>query len=102
MATDKPRFTITLSDEMYAHVSAYKAEHRISTQSKAIQNLIAVGIKTVEEKNNSNVNFNRVYAKTEESLLDSWRKADERAKEDVGHALRDFGFSYERKKEKEA
>lgn len=38
----------------------------------------------------------------EKSLIKAWRSADERAKEDVSHALRDFGFSYEKPKEKEA
>lgn len=38
----------------------------------------------------------------EKSLVNAWRSADERAKEDVSHALRDFGFSYEKPKEKEA
>ena len=38
----------------------------------------------------------------EKSLVKAWRSADERAKEDVSHALRDFGFSYEKPKEKKA
>lgn len=48
MATDKPRFTITLSDELYDDVTRYKDSRNISTQSKAIQNLVAAAIKALE------------------------------------------------------
>lgn len=44
MATDKPRFTITLSDEIFAQVMDYKKEMHLSTQSKAIQQLVALGL----------------------------------------------------------
>lgn len=44
MATDKPRFTITLDDDTYAEVMAYKAKNKLSTQSKAVQRLVALGL----------------------------------------------------------
>lgn len=47
MATDLPRFTITLPEEMYDRVTQYKEEQKISTQSKAIQKLIAAGLESV-------------------------------------------------------
>ena len=50
MATDKPRFTITLSDELYDDVTRYKDSRNISTQSKAIQNLVAAAIKALAEE----------------------------------------------------
>lgn len=50
MATDKPRFTITLPDDVYASVMQYKEAHKISTQSKAIQRLIAIGLETITGK----------------------------------------------------
>lgn len=50
MATDLPRFTITLPEEMYNRVTQYKEEQKISTQSKAIQKLIAVGLESVASK----------------------------------------------------
>lgn len=46
MATDKPRFTITLPDDVFAQVAQYKAENKISTQSKAIQKLIGIGLES--------------------------------------------------------
>ena len=44
MATDKPRFTITLDEDTYAEVMAYKAKNKLSTQSKAVQRLVALGL----------------------------------------------------------
>ena len=47
MATDKPRFTITLDDDTYAEVMAYKAKNKLSTQSKAVQRLVALGLESL-------------------------------------------------------
>ena len=44
MATDKPRFTITLDDDTYAEVIAYKDKHGLATQSKAIRQLVEIGL----------------------------------------------------------
>ena len=49
MATDKPRFTITLDPDMLASVLKYKEKNRLSTQSKAIQQLIELGIHDTQE-----------------------------------------------------
>jgi phage repressor protein C with HTH and peptisase S24 domain len=50
MATDKPRFTITLPDALYDEVTRYKDEKNISTQSKAIQKLVAAAIQALAEE----------------------------------------------------
>ena len=50
MATDLPRFTITLPEEMYARVSDYQKQQGIKTQSKAIQRLVACGLEAVREE----------------------------------------------------
>lgn len=44
MATDKPRFTITLDDDTYAEVMAYKEKNGLATQSKAIRQLVEIGL----------------------------------------------------------
>lgn len=36
----------------------------------------------------------------EETLVTAWRQADQRAKDDVAHALRNFGFELEEPQEK--
>lgn len=44
MATEKPRFTITLDEELYKDVLDYKENNAISTQSKAIQRLVRLAV----------------------------------------------------------
>ena len=43
MATEKPRFTITLNDELYSKVNEYQHSKRFPTQTKAIVDLIERG-----------------------------------------------------------
>lgn len=45
MATDKPRFTLTIPDEMLARVERYQTARKLKTKSKAIQRLIEIGLK---------------------------------------------------------
>lgn len=44
MATDKPRFTITVPDEMLDDIIAFQQENHFATRSGAIQQLICLGI----------------------------------------------------------
>lgn len=60
MATDKPRFTITLDDETFDEVLAFKDRMNLKTQSKAIQKLVELGLaglaaeQPAEEKTDAN------------------------------------------------
>ena len=47
MATDKPRFTITMDTQSLDRVDDYRYSHRINTQSKAILELVQEGLKMV-------------------------------------------------------
>lgn len=47
MATDKPRFSITVSEELYNSINEYQHEHRIQTQTKAIVELLKIGIEHI-------------------------------------------------------
>ena len=49
MATDKPRFSLTLDPDMLAKVLDYKEKNHLSTQNKAVQQLIALGIQETQE-----------------------------------------------------
>ena len=48
MATDKPRFTITMDTQTLDRVDDYRYSHRINTQSKAILELVQEGLKRVD------------------------------------------------------
>ena len=47
MATDKPRFSITVSEELYNSINEYQHKHRIQTQTKAIVELLKIGIEHI-------------------------------------------------------
>lgn len=47
MATDKPRFSITLDYDTMDSVMEYKKTNNLSTQSKAIQRLIEIGLESI-------------------------------------------------------
>lgn len=51
MATDKPRFSVTFTDESYAKIQKYKSDHNISTQSKAVAQLVERAIDEIESEN---------------------------------------------------
>ena len=49
MATEKPRFSVTFSDESFEKIQKYKKENSISTQSKAVAQLVELAINKMEE-----------------------------------------------------
>lgn len=53
MATDKPRFSITVSEELYNSINEYQHEHRIQTQTKAIVELLKIGIEHILSESES-------------------------------------------------
>ena len=50
MATDKPRLSISMSEERFAQVLEFKKERGIATQSKAILQLMEMGLRDMEKE----------------------------------------------------
>lgn len=50
MATDKPRFSLTLDERTMSQVLAYQQKHGLSTKSRAIQALVQSGLEDYKEK----------------------------------------------------
>lgn len=44
MATDKPRFSVTFTDDSFEKIRKYQKENNISTQSKAVAQLVELAI----------------------------------------------------------
>lgn len=44
MATEKPRFSVTFSDDSFEKIQKFKEENNISTQSKAVAKLVELAI----------------------------------------------------------
>lgn len=51
MATDKPRFSITMEEDMLGEVEQFQQMHNISTKSKAVIRLTKIGLETVNKTN---------------------------------------------------
>lgn len=52
MATDKPRFSVTFTDDSFSKIQQFKNENNISTQSKAVARLVELAISNIEAENN--------------------------------------------------
>lgn len=52
MPTDRPRLTVTLTDEMLRDVEDFRFSRRIKTQSAALSELIKIGMQRLESELN--------------------------------------------------
>lgn len=55
MSTEKPRFTITMDEELLQAIDDYKFEHRIKNQSKAIVQLARIGLEQIKFEENEKI-----------------------------------------------
>lgn len=53
MATDKPRFSVTFTDDSFDKIQKYRKENNISTQSKAVARLVELAINEIESESSS-------------------------------------------------
>lgn len=49
MATNKPRFSVTFSDDTFEKIKKYQDKNKISTQSKAVANLVEMAVFEIEK-----------------------------------------------------
>lgn len=63
MATDKPRYTVSVDDELFQQIEDFRFEHRFQTRSEATVELIRLGLEALQkeqeeaQKSNSNQNL---------------------------------------------
>ena len=93
MATDKPRFSITLDPEMLNDVLKYKESNRLSTQSKAIQCLIEIGIRDAQQNVSSPA---PALSPDEEQLVDDYRSLNKDGREYIRQTMAMAKRSYVR------
>lgn len=76
MPTDKPRITITLTEELLQEVENYRFSHHIKTQSKALNQLIDRGISVlmadIEAKKEEPVTVDGL-GEDERRFIEVWR-----------------------------
>lgn len=93
MATTKPRFSITVSDEIYEEINTYQHEHRLSTQTKAITALIEKGIEALQRGEDLPVSAPAPASdltNEEWALVLAYRSADPKSRAMVDLALADY------------
>lgn len=80
MATEKPRFTITMDESLLEKIDDYKFESRIKNQSKAIVELVRIGLDRLEEQDAEQIK--KAASRTEAAKkadVDSFKKVLDRA-----------------------
>lgn len=94
MATDKPRFSITLDPKLFSEVLDYKEKNRLSTQSKAVQRLIELGIQ--ETKENPSLVFMSLEP-DEKLFLEDYRDLNKEGQDYIRQTMAMVKRSYVRK-----
>ena len=52
MATDKPRYTISVDDDLFQQIEDYRFENRFQTRSEATVELIKLGLAQIRKEHN--------------------------------------------------
>lgn len=77
MATDKPRFSLTMDESLLNRVENYQLKHKISTKSKAIQALVEVGLRDLNQPSAAlNAKENLTLNDEDEELLRLYHQLD--------------------------
>lgn len=50
MATEKPRYSITLDEEMFREIEDFRVEHRYQTRNQATIELIRLGLAEIKKQ----------------------------------------------------
>lgn len=53
MATDKPRYTVSVDKELFQKIEDFRFEHRFQTRSEATVELIKLGLEKSKELENA-------------------------------------------------
>ncbi len=58
MATDKPRYTVSVDNELFQQIEDFRFEHRYQTRSEATVELIRLGLETLKKEQKISQNHN--------------------------------------------
>lgn len=87
MATTKPRFSITVTDEMLSIINDYQHKNKMATQTKAVVALIEKGIEVIESNYNRATSDNFGISFLDKKMLEIFHKLDVHGKEMVEMVL---------------
>ncbi len=80
MATDKPRFSVSFSEESFERIKNYKKKNKISTQSKAVAKLVELALDDMEKVGVIN-NPSSEADERESQLIGMYRSMNEEGKD---------------------
>lgn len=80
MATDKPRFSISVDEEMRRFIIDYQHRNKLSTQTKAVIALIEKGIDAIKRNDTTPVT-NNAPSNKDEALLGSFHQLNDEGQE---------------------
>ncbi len=93
MATDKPRFSVTFTDDSFKKIREFQKENNISTQSKAVAQLVEIAISEIESEidvtavKTTQAGFDSELSPTEKTHMKKYRSLDQYGKEAVDGVL---------------
>ena len=58
MATNKPRYTVSVDNDLFRQIEDFRFEHRYQTRSEATVELIRLGLETLKKDQETRQNHN--------------------------------------------
>ena len=76
MPTEKPRFTITMDQELFDRVNEYQHRNRMSTQTKAVLTLISKGIAQTSSESGTSAPAGRIISQAALDIAEKYDRLD--------------------------
>lgn len=90
MSTDRPRYTVSVDDELLKQIEDYQFEHRYKTRSSATVELIRLGIQQLmqeQPKITQNTAPVPALSADEQQLIDDYRSLNEQGQEYIRQTM---------------
>lgn len=90
MSTDRPRYTVSVDDELLKQIEDYQFEHRYKTRSSATVELIRLGIQQLMQeqlKIAQNTAPVPALSADEQQLIDDYRSLNEQGQEYIRQTM---------------
>lgn len=90
MATDRPRFTVSLDDETFNRVKRFQADGAYSTRSKAIEALIVNALDKIERSpttHDSAISRSLNVSSEERELIEDYRKLSKTGRQFIRQSM---------------
>ena len=93
MSTDRPRYTVSVDDEMFEQIENFRFENRYKTRSQATVELIRLGIEQLTQQNSSLLEPSKsesTLSPDEHQLVEDYRSFNDEGKEKIRDYVSDL------------